>query len=75
MVRLDAKVTELGLTHGGSETGFFTKRRVVTHRFGKKPGFFESFGGSETGFLRKYLVVTRRFGEKPGFFGRCKVSM
>jgi hypothetical protein len=37
MVRLDAKVTELGLTHGGSETGFFTKRRVVTHKLGKNP--------------------------------------
>jgi hypothetical protein len=50
MVRLDAKVTELGLTHGGSETGFFTKRRVVARRLNKNP---VSFVGEKPGFLRK----------------------
>jgi len=31
----------LGLTHRGSETGFFyEKTQVAIRRFGKKPGFF-----------------------------------
>ena len=29
-----------GLTHSDKETGFFTKRRVVTDILGKKPGFW-----------------------------------
>jgi hypothetical protein len=34
-------VISLGLTHRGSETGFFyEKTQVVTPRLSKKPGFF-----------------------------------
>ena len=32
-----------GLTYSDKETGFFTTRRVVTDRLGKKPGFWAPY--------------------------------
>ena len=37
MVRLDAKVTELGLTHEGSETGFLRKDALLPTDSVKNP--------------------------------------
>jgi hypothetical protein len=51
----------------GSETGFFPKYFVVTHRLGKhirlRSVLCRSAWGSETWFFPRYFVVTHRLGK------------